>query len=464
MREFRKTTGRGKKPQVWFIGKDRKDPETYVVRWGIIDGAMQETSDRPGSCGVEGHSDFQTPSEYAQFCIDRDIRKKLEQGYVEYVDGKPLTKVATAIDFSKPLPKNLCFYKPQLKIEDKALEKLEAEGRAIWTLKRDGMMHIAVKRNDEWEIYSRRMDLVTDKYPHIIEKLDELDVEDGTILVGEMVLLNADGTDNFKGVSRICRSKTDLALAYQGLGDFPKKHKDEDVLGKIAYYVFDVPFYNGEDMLTDTPTYKRLGTLRDMFSVFGGLKLNTGGASKEDAFLKESKRRERMLREHYIAPLKIYFTSAGDDLELAKELKIEGWVVMDAEGIYGDKGYSFDGKARRPSGIWKRKPAWEDEFIITGTYKGSGKNRDRFGGFLIAQIHPETNEVINCGKCGGGFTDEHRDEFLDDGLINKTIKVKFDSRQPPKNGEYALRFPVFLGFSDKTPEECIAQNLGEEEE
>lgn len=458
MREFRKTTGRGKKPQVWFIGKD-KDPEVYVVRWGIIDGAQQETRDRPGSCGVEGHSDFQTPSEYAQFCIDREVRKKLEQGYVEYVNGKPLSEVATTIDFSKPLPKNLCFYKPQLKIEDEALEKLDKNNRAIWTLKRDGMCHIAVKHNNGWEIYSRRMDLVTDKYPHIVEKLDQIDVGNGTILVGEMVLLNPDGTDNFKGVSRICRSKTDLALAYQGLGEFPKKHKDEGVLGKISYYVFDVPFCNSKDLVSGMTVRSRLGLMREMFTTFGKLEDIEYGFTDERTMKRESKRRERMLREHYVAPLKIYHTSASEDLELAKTLGAEGWVVMDADATYGDKGYSFDGKARRPSGIWKRKPKHEDEFIISGIYKGSGKNRERFGGFTIEQIHPETGERIDCGKCGGGFTNEHRDSFLDSRLIGKTIKVEFDSRQPEKDGVYAVRFPVYKGWADKTPEECIAQNL-----
>jgi len=47
---------------------------------------------------------------------------------------------------------------------------------------------------------------------------------------------------------------------------------------------------------------------------------------------------------------------------------------------------------------------------------------------------------------------------------NLTIKVEFDSRQPAKDGSYALRFPVFKGFSDKKPEECVAQGLEEEDD
>lgn len=461
MREFRKTTGRNKKPQVWYVGVDPTDSETYMIKWGVLDGAMQIKTDRPGTCGVEGHSDFQTADKYALFCMNREIRKKIEQGYVEYVKGKPVREVATSVDFTKPLPKNLCFYKPKTEISNDQLKKLEDAGRAVWTLKRDGMMHLFVRANDNWTVYSRRMDEVTGKYPHIISTLEKLDVPNGTVLAGEIVVLNNDGSDNFKNVSRICRSKDDLALAYQGMGPFPKNKKGESVIGKSMYYVFDIPFYAEEDIVATRKVGDRLRLLREIFSKLDlNLSVNTGVAASKEQLMVESKRREGMLRQHYVAPVKIYSTSTGPDLELAKKLKAEGFVVMDIEAVYGDKGYSFDGKARRPSGIYKRKPKYEDEFIITDAYTGTGRNRERFGGFCIAQIHPKTGEEIDCGKCGGGFTDEHRDEF-DESLIGETIKVEFDSRQPPKDGVYALRFPVFKGFADKKPEECIAQGIDE---
>jgi len=462
MREFRKTTGRNKRPQVWFIGVDPNDPETYIVKWGQLDGAMQETSDSPGDCGVEGHSDYQTPEEYVKFCISRDIRKKREQGYVEYIDGEPVEELSTAIDFDEPLPKHLCFFKPKKEISDKKLAKLEEDGRAIWTLKRDGMCHIIVKREDEVEIYSRRMDLVTEKFPHIIESVELLDLPNNTILLGEMTLLKDDGSDDFLGTSRICRSDPDLALAYQGLGKFPKGKKDKEVLGKVSYYVFDIAFYSGADLISRLTVRSRLAALRKIFQKLDDrLALSTGLASDRRRKLRESKLREGILRKFHIGPIKIYETSTGDDLELAKELKAEGFVALDADAVYGDKAYSFDGKAQRPDGIWKRKPKYEDEFVITGYYEGSGKNMGRLGGFYIKQVHPETGEWIDCGKCGGGFTDPQRIEFYEEGddLIDQTIKVEFDSRQPEKDGVFALRFPIYKGPADKEPEECIAQYL-----
>lgn len=460
MREFRKITGRTSRPIVWQIGIDPKDPTTYVVRWGLENGAMQETRDTPGTCGKKGHANYQTAKEYVKFCIDREIRKKTEQGFVEYKNGEALTKAASKIDFSKSLPKNLCFYKPKKEISDKALKELEESNRAVWTLKRDGMMHIVVKRMDNIEIYSRRMDLVTEKFPHIVESAELLDLPNDTILLGEMCFLKDDGSESFLNTSRICRSDPDLALAYQGFSEFPKRKKDESVLGKVSYYVFDIAFFQGIDLISTISIKERLVMLRELFKRLDqNLSIGTGRFANVKQLFAESKLREKMLREYHIAPLKIYKTDAGNDLELAKRLRAEGFVVLDVDTCYGNKAYSFDGKAQRPEGIWKRKPKYEDEFVIVDFYSGTGRNRGRLGGFFIKQLHPDTGKWIDCGKCGGGFKDNDREGFWQEGkkLIGQTIKIEFDSRQPPKDGIYSLRFPEFKGMADKEPSECFAQ-------
>jgi len=466
MREFRKVTGRNKRPQIWFIGITPKNPASYTVKWGMLDGAMQTTSDTPGSCGVKGHADYQTPEEYVVFCMEREIRKKEEEGYVEYVNGEPTKEVATAIDFNKPLPKNFCFYKPQKDITEKKLAELVKNKKAIWTVKRDGMMHVAVKTKGLWEIYTRRMDLVTEKFPHIVVALHKLDMPNNSILLGEMVFLKADRKDDFVNTSRICRSDIDLALAYQGLGEFPKSHKERSVIGKMRYYVFDIAYFDGKDMISSTNAGNRFTLLSSCFSRIVKLGITTGIGASEKEMNTERVIRSNMLWEEYIAPLQIVHTNPSEDIDLAKATGIEGFVIVDTSISYGDKAYSFDGKPQRPNGIWKRKPKWDEEFIISDTYEGSGRNMNKLGGFLIKQVHPDTGEFIDCGKCGGGLSDEQREDFWSKSkkLINKTIKVEFDSRQPPKDGSFALRFPVFKGFADKSVEECIAQFLGMKEE
>jgi len=462
MRKFIKTTGRNKKNQVWYIGIDQKDKISYIIKWGQIGGNIQMTSGRPGSCGVKGHIDYQSPEEYVIFCMEREIRKKEEQGYVEYINNKPVKKVITSIDFSKPLPKNLCFNKPVKDISEKKLNSLSKKNKIIWTLKRDGMMHIAVKAKGIWEIYTRRMDLATDKFPHIVNALNELKAPNNSIFLGEMVYLKLNRLDDFVSTSRICRSDVDLALAYQGLGKFPKDFKEKNILGKMRYYVFDVAFLNSKDIITTYPVSKRLELLTKYFSNIDSLNITTGIGTTSEIMDKEWQLRSDMLWNKYIAPLQIIKTNVEEDLELAKSSNIEGFVILNIDAKYGDKAYSFDGKAQRPDGVYKRKPKWEEEFIISDVYEGSGKNRGKLGGFFIEQIHPKTGDKILCGKCGGGFSDKQREDFWNkrNELIGNTIKIEFDSRQLPKNGSYALRFPVFKYFSDKVPNECIAQFLG----
>jgi len=460
LREFRKETGLSERPRVWYIGIDEKDPEIVVTRWGMLDGAIQETRDRPGSCGVEGHADYQTADHYALFCMARDIRRKKEHGYVEFCDGRPMCKVATVVDLDLPLPKNLTFYKPQTKISDGKLTKLEKSRKAIWTLKRDGMMHVAVGIRGDWEIYTRRMDKATERFPHIVKSLNMLDAPGKSVLLGEIVLLGDKGVDRFLDLSSICRSDPPLALAYQGMGTFPKGHENKKPLGKTAFYVFDVAFLGGDDLARYSTVRDRLSILRELFSKLDPrLRLNTGLSLDAKVHLAESRRREAMLRKHHVGPVKIFKTNSLEDIDLAKRIGAEGFVVLSADAVYGRKAYSFDGDAKRPDGIWKRKPKYEEEFIVVGTYEGTGKNSGKLGGFYIEQVHPKTGKRIKCGKCGGGLSDAQRVEYYGDDAVGWTIKVEFDSRQPPKNGVHAVRFPVFKGRSDKKPEECVAQSL-----
>jgi ATP-dependent DNA ligase len=313
------------------------------------------------------------------------------------------------------------------------------------------------------------MDIATERFPHIVESLNKLLLPSKTILLGEIVLLKPNGRDDFTGVSRICRSDPDLALAYQGLGDFPKGAKKQELVGLTSYYVYDIAFYNGEDLVRNASVRRRLSFIRSIFSHLDpdiNLYINTGLGSTANVIKKENKLREALLRKYHVGPVKIYHTDFDSDLGLAKRLGAEGFVVLDADAEYGDKGYSFDGKAQRPSGIYKRKPLYEDEFIISGVYPGTGRNSDRLGGLLLEQVHSSTGSRVACGKCGGGFTDKQREELWEerDKIVGKTVKIEFSKRQRSRNGAYALRFPEYKGLADKRPDECIMYEQKEDDE
>ncbi|HEY1645738.1 MAG TPA: hypothetical protein VGF75_05190, partial [Candidatus Saccharimonadales bacterium] len=125
-REFQFARSKTQAPLVWKI---KQDGASYSTTHGILGGAMQDFSDTPGDKGKAETKAYVNAVDNCAFHVEREIRKKVEHGYVEYVDGKPVTEQVSEIKFDKALPKNFCSYKPQTDIDPKALEKLHKTGK-----------------------------------------------------------------------------------------------------------------------------------------------------------------------------------------------------------------------------------------------------------------------------------------------------------------------------------------------
>ena len=413
-------TGKTKVWSGWIVLKGESGYTEINYEWGLTDGKKQLTTDTISSGVNEGKSNETSPLEQAILTLERKIRKKKEEGYSENISN---IEIEDVIDFTKPLPKSLCFYKPKNSIDDKKLHKLEKAGKAIYSVKRDGMMHIVRKTKAFGvEIYSRRMDLVTDKYPHLIKEFSKLD--DDTILLGEMLLIDKDGRDNFNGVSQICRSDPEKAI---------ERQKE---LGKVTYYIFDIAFLMGKNLLVTETFESRLTMLTAEIW-------------------------NREINLDYIMRLGVLNLTHSEAMKWIKDTGLEGLVVWDAEGIMEQKyAFTFNGKASRPNVLWKSKPKYEDDFIVDfnpandiGTY-GKGKNNGKIKSAFIYQLD-ENGDKIFLGKCGGGLTDEQRD-FYTSASWPRVWKIEYDSIQL-KTG--SPRFPVFNAdrtlVGDKLIEECI---------
>ena len=153
---------------VWRI---RQDGTQYITEHGILGGKMQTFSDIPGEKGAAGTKAYVNALDNATFNMNREIRKKEECGYIEYINGIPVKEQANSISFDEYLPKSFCSYKPQTSISDSYLSKLQKLGHARYTRKYDGTSHLAVHHSWGWEIYTRRMDLASERYPHHIRAL-----------------------------------------------------------------------------------------------------------------------------------------------------------------------------------------------------------------------------------------------------------------------------------------------------
>jgi DNA ligase-1 len=444
------------KTLVWKI---RQLGERYETTHGHLGGKMQFFSDIPGDKGIKGTKAYVDAVANCNWNVSREIRKKEEAGYIQYIDGKATKEQINSINFDDALPKTFCSYKPQTSISDSALAKLNKNKTARYTRKMDGQCHVLVHHTTGWKIYTRRMDDTTSRFPQLIEQLDQLkQFGKGTIIVGELMCLKPDGTDDFKSISRFCRSDSDEARRLIRHGD----------IHEPIFVMFDALFHNGRDLKNKTydDRSKLLKTLPPLQQV-----IDYELATSEKPF--------------YTNKFRIvsvdYFDLTPDTWEdFAKEKGWEGFVVTDGSAKPGEKFYSFSGKAKRPKGSWKLKPLHTEDVVIYAGFKGTGKRLGGIGSVFVKQIHPDTGEWFNCGKVGTGFTDadlieveklikdtglpivEKEKEALkvlnnDNGIV---MVLEYSARQPGTN---KFRFPVFdyIRF-DKKVDECEAQRLSVE--
>ncbi len=413
-------TGKTKVWSAWVVAKGESGFPEINYEWGMINGKKQHTIDAIKKGVNEGKANETTPLQQACLEIERKAKKKSEEGYVKALDT--VDSQEQTIDFSKPFPKELCFYKPRSNIDDKKLENLEKDKRAMYSIKEDGQMYI-VRKSKAFgvEIYSRRMELETDKFPHLIKSFEKL--ADGIILLGEMTL---PGYDNhlkaFRDVSSICRSDTKKALNRQL------------EFGETVYKVFDLAFYNHKCWLTGA-NYKRRYIQVEFLTL--------------------------MCKSKYINPVKMLYMTHAEAMQYVEDNGIEGLVIWDADGIMEDgEGFTMTGKSYRPNVLWKSKPKYEDDFIVKfnpnkgiGEY-GKGKNNSKVKSVHIYQLDNNENEIY-LGKCGGGLSDKQRD-FYTTATYPRVWCIEYDSIQP-KTG--SLRFPVFVKdrtlSGDKNVNECM---------
>lgn len=424
-------TGKTKIWSAWVVEKGESGHPEAHYEWGMIDGKQQLSIDIVEKGVNEGKANETTPFEQAKLEIERKAKKKTEEGYLTTLDN--VDDQEQTIDFSKPFPKELCFYKPKNSITDKKRQTLQKAKRMMLSVKEDGQMYI-VRKSKAFgvEIYSRRMELETDKFPHLVPALENLD--NGTILLGEMTL---PGYDNhlkaFKNVSKICRSDAVKALARQ------------EKFGKVVYAIYDLAFKDHTDYLTSIQY-----SVRYTKAKIEALKCNSD----------------------YVRTVEILDITHEEAMQYVKDNGIEGMVIWDADGIMEEGGaFTFNGKAYRPNVLWKSKPKYEDDFIVRfdpangiGEY-GKGKNNGKIKSAFVYQLLD--GEEIHLGKCGGGLSDEQRD-FYTNAEYPRVWRVEYDAIQP---GTGSLRYPVFNAdrtlTEDKFLEECVmseAIQLAREEE
>jgi len=447
-RQFIQLASRSSSPRFWAV---RTKGDTLSYRWGQVGGAMQEASEKAPVVNSGKKNEVGGPANALALGL-RKVELKYREGYREISpkSNSFLDAVETpAIDFSKPLPQSLSFYKPLNSAGAGLLKKAE-KGDAWYTQKMNGMMHVIVSDDrGDIQIYSRRMlrqhddesstNLSWNNRFQSIARAAAAVMPTNSILLGEMVVLDSKGLEDFKAIQSITKSLTDESIMRQ---------VELAAQGKVTTFViWDIAFWNMEDFVSKQPVRARLDLIHELdFALTGG----------------------------FIKPVPIYtkdnFRDADDAVAHAKKHGMEGFVLVDPDGVYGDRAFNFKGKPDRPGSYCaKLKPSYEDDFIaIWDPAKGHGEfsTKGRYGGngikcVALYQLNSK-GDLVYISNLNSGMTEKMKIEMADPKFWPRVWKVEYKERTYMSEGDdtNALTFAAYIGErTDKKYEECINPEL-----
>lgn len=396
----------------WSIWME-KDKQTVTVEWGKVGHKLQTSSDTAKPKGTPGTKSYVDEYGAAQFNLDKQIRKKREEGYRESMDD------AEVLDIFVGLTKRFVPAKPRKDVAVDTLYQLDYESKLWIQRKRDGQRHLVlITSKGEVKIYSRRMDDMTAHFPTLCGWIKHLKLPKKTILDGE-IIIDRNGKDDFRAVGTIVRAKPEKAA--------PREIAFANA-GQLRFMVFDCLYFAGKPVWEKPYEYRYHEVLCNYLAV--------GGTS------------------HVFVP---EILNGGIGV-LMTRAKAEGWEGLVC-WLWEDPTIVRDGGKPKRTGCIKWKPKKEQDFIATGYYLGSGDMQDVVGGLNIEEYMPD-GSIRSCGNVGC---------FRGDSIIRKealswdypcVVSVEFDLQEP----EGTLRFPVVLKLhEDKLPEDCVAVDEDEDE-
>ncbi|MBI2625375.1 MAG: hypothetical protein HYW70_03535 [Candidatus Nealsonbacteria bacterium] len=312
-----------------------------------------------------------------------------------------------------PLPEGFVFYKPLQReaYDESTIFELEKKRKLIITRKRDGWKLIAVKSGKGWKVYTDSTREVTERLPHIKKELDNLEIPENSMLIGEGIV-DLDGNDNFLGVGSVFNSKPQKSLEMQRQN------------GLVKFMVFDIAFWEGRCSLSQ-PYSSRLENIQRVLA-----KGKPG----------------------YVMPLTVVDAAFNEAKNMVRNSGWEGLVLYDKDFTASIR---LDGKSpKRPEGCYKWKPVFEDDFIVR-EWIPQDKDPAKLKEVVLLQIDPVTKKEFDCGRLGSfsGETRRKIKEILEGGTGPAVLQVGFEIRF--SSGK--LRNKWFIRIrEDKSWRNCLA--------
>jgi len=251
---------------------------------------------------------------------------------------KKASKTSLSGAVAGPIPETL---KPELA----TLVDSAPDGEWLYEIKFDGYRVMARIENGDVRLITRNGHDWTHKLPRQAEALAALGLESAW-LDGEMVVANEQGVPDFQA----------LQNAF-----------DAGSSGRIAYYLFDLPYLNGMD-LRKVPVEQRRTALAAVLE------------ANEDPLLRFS-----------------------DAFEETPEALLNSACQMQMEGLIGKRmGSAY--VSRRSNDWIKLKCKNRQEFVVVGFSDPKGA-RSAFGALLLGLHDADSGELRYAGKVGTGFNE-----------------------------------------------------------
>lgn len=313
------------------------------------------------------------------FTGDKANRKALENAYNVSSDLGTVAKLLATKGLDAVKAVQITLFKPirpmlaeRVSTAEEAMERMDS--RAAVEYKLDGERVQIHKGGDRVELFSRRLEKITDHYPDVSKAAMSLACKEA-IMEGEVVAINL---------------QTGEYLPFQQLMHRRRKHGIEAAMENypVVINLFDMLYLDGKSR-TELPYEERRKLLAKTVK----------GAKGDDGV---------MLK---IVP-QVIATGAGEiDRFMASAIEngCEGVMVKMPSSTYraGAREYLWV-KLKRE---YRTELADTLDLVIVGALHGRGRRVGKYGALLLAAYDPKEDIFRSVTKVGTGFTDEHLDQF-----------------------------------------------------
>ena len=320
------------------------------------------------------------------FTGDKANRQVLENAYNVSSDLGTVAKLLATDGLQAVSSIKITLFKPirpmlaeRIRTAEEALERMGSKAAVEYKL--DGERVQVHKGRDKVELFSRRLEKITNHYPDVAKAVMSIKAE--VILEGEVVAVNAE---------------TEEYLPFQELMHRRRKYGVEEAMENypVVMNFFDVLYIDGKNKMELTYMERR----KLLKKIIDGTKNNNVRLIKQTIATKPDE------IERFMAA--------------AIENGCEGVMIKHLSSTYraGAREYAWV-KLKRE---YRSDLVDTLDLVIIGALHGRGRRAGKYGALLLAAYDHKTDMFRSATKVGTGFTDVHIEQFykeLEKHIINQ---------------------------------------------